>query len=74
MITAAFMLPHLPITIPDIGRGEEKKIQKTIENYVRTGEVIAVPDGLPGEMYSQKAGVGENEDITLERFEVIRHY
>ena len=31
--------------------------RKTIENYVRTGEAIAVPDGLPGEMYSQKAGV-----------------
>lgn len=31
--------------------------RKTIENYVRTGESIAVPDGLPSEMYSQSAGV-----------------
>ena len=31
--------------------------RKTIENYVRTGEKIAVPDGLPKELYSQKAGV-----------------
>lgn len=31
--------------------------RKTIENYVRTGETIAVPDGLPSEMYSQSAGV-----------------
>ncbi|MBD5471325.1 MAG: AmmeMemoRadiSam system protein A [Lachnospiraceae bacterium] len=31
--------------------------RKTIENYVRTGETIAVPDGLPSEMYSQRAGV-----------------
>ena len=31
--------------------------RKTIENYVRTGEIIAVPDGLPSEMYSQSAGV-----------------
>lgn len=31
--------------------------RKTIESYVRTGEKIAVPDGLPQELYSQKAGV-----------------
>ena len=31
--------------------------RKTIENYVRTGETISVPDGLPSEMYSQSAGV-----------------
>lgn len=31
--------------------------RKTIECYVGTGEKIAVPDGLPPELYSQKAGV-----------------
>lgn len=31
--------------------------RKTIERYVRTGEKITVPDGLPRELYSQKAGV-----------------
>lgn len=31
--------------------------RQTIENYVRTGEKTAVPEGLPGEMYDQKAGV-----------------
>lgn len=31
--------------------------RKTIENYVRTGEKIAVPDGLPEELCSQRAGV-----------------
>lgn len=31
--------------------------RKTIESYVRTGEKIAVPDGLPPELYGQKAGV-----------------
>ena len=30
--------------------------RKTIENYVRTGEVIKVPDGLPEEMLSTRAG------------------
>jgi len=32
-ISAAFMVPHPPIIIPEIGRGEEKKIQKTIDAY-----------------------------------------
>lgn len=31
--------------------------RKTIETYIRTGKKIAVPDGLPEELYSQKAGV-----------------
>ena len=30
--------------------------RKTIERYVRTGEKITVPDGLPQELYSQRAG------------------
>lgn len=32
-IIAAFMVPHPPIIVPEIGRGEEKKIQKTIDAY-----------------------------------------
>lgn len=31
--------------------------RKTIETYVRTGEKISVPEGLPEEMYSRRAGV-----------------
>lgn len=31
--------------------------RRTIESYVRTGERIAVPEGLPRELYSQMAGV-----------------
>lgn len=34
-----------------------KLARKTIESYVCTGEKITVPDGLPKELYSQKAGV-----------------
>ena len=30
--------------------------RKTIETYVRTGEKIKVPDGLPQEMYERRAG------------------
>ena len=32
-ISAGFMVPHPPLIIPDVGRGEEKKIQKTIDAY-----------------------------------------
>lgn len=32
-IQAAFMLPHPPLIVPEIGRGGEKEIQKTIDAY-----------------------------------------
>lgn len=32
-ILASFAVPHPPIILPEIGRGEEKKIQKTIDAY-----------------------------------------
>ncbi len=41
MIKAAFMLPHPPIIIPEIGRGEEKKVQKTVEAYHAAARQIA---------------------------------
>ena len=31
--------------------------RKTIETYVRTGKKIRIPEGLPEEMYSARAGV-----------------
>lgn len=40
MIKAAFMVPHPPIIVPDIGRGEEKKIQRTIEAYQEAARKI----------------------------------
>ncbi len=30
---------------------------KTVEEYVRTGKVIEIPEGLPQEMYDNRAGV-----------------
>ncbi len=39
-ISAGFMVPHPPLIIPDVGRGEEKKIQKTIDAYQRAAEKI----------------------------------
>lgn len=42
-ISAAFMVPHPPLIVPEIGRGEEKKIQKTMDAYhhiaCRIGEI-----------------------------------
>lgn len=32
-VLAAFAVPHPPILMPEIGRGEEKEIQKTIDAY-----------------------------------------
>ena len=32
-ILAAFIVPHPPLILPEVGRGEEKKIQKTIDAY-----------------------------------------
>ena len=39
-ISAGFMVPHPPLIIPDVGRGEEKKIQKTIDAYQKAAETI----------------------------------
>ncbi len=32
-ILGAFMVPHPPLIIPDVGKGEERKIQRTIDAY-----------------------------------------
>ena len=40
-ILAGFMVPHPPMIVPDVGRGEEKKISKTIEAYKKVAERIA---------------------------------
>ncbi len=39
-LLAAYMVPHPPIIIPEIGRGEENKIQKTISAYEKIAEDI----------------------------------
>lgn len=41
MINGAFMVPHPPLIIPDIGRGEERAIQNTIDAYHEAGRQIA---------------------------------
>jgi len=40
-ILAAFVLPHPPIVLPEIGHGEEKKIQSTSEGFETIAHMIA---------------------------------
>lgn len=40
-ILGAFIVPHPPLIITDIGGGEEKKIQKTVDSYHKVAEQIA---------------------------------
>ena len=40
-ILAGFMVPHPPMIVPDIGRGEENKIIKTIQAYERVADEVA---------------------------------
>ena len=40
-ILGAVMVPHPPIIIPDIGKGEEKKIQNTIDGYSEAAGRVA---------------------------------
>lgn len=40
MITGAFMVPHPPLIIPAVGKGEERKIQNTIDAYHEVGRRI----------------------------------
>ncbi len=47
-ILAAFMVPHPPLIIPEIGRGGETIVAKTIESYERVANEIAAlkPDTI----------------------------
>ena len=40
-IEAAFMVPHPPLIVPQIGKGDEKKVRKTIESYKQVADEIA---------------------------------
>ena len=48
MILAAFMVPHPPLIIPEIGKGEEEQIRETTEAYERVADEIAAlaPDTI----------------------------
>jgi len=40
-IVGAAMVPHPPLIIPDVGRGEEERISRTVESYRDVAERIA---------------------------------
>ncbi|MBQ7469389.1 MAG: AmmeMemoRadiSam system protein A [Pseudobutyrivibrio sp.] len=40
-IVGAFMVPHPPLIVPDIGKGGEKAVQQTIDSYEKVAEEIA---------------------------------
>ncbi|MBQ4347313.1 MAG: hypothetical protein IJC39_02565 [Firmicutes bacterium] len=40
-ILSAFAVPHPPLIIPDVGRGEEKKVSATVAAYEEVGRRIA---------------------------------
>ena len=47
-ILAAFMVPHPPMIVPEVGRGSEKQVLKTILAYERVADEVAAlaPDTL----------------------------
>ena len=47
-IIAAFMVPHPPMIVPEVGRGSEKEIEKTIRAYEKVADQIAAlkPDTI----------------------------
>ena len=40
-ILASFALPHPPLIIPNVGKGNEKVVEKTIESYKTIAKEIA---------------------------------
>ncbi|NLK28687.1 MAG: AmmeMemoRadiSam system protein A [Clostridiales bacterium] len=48
MLLGSFIVPHPPLIIPEIGKGEEGKIQKTIDSYHEIAKKIAAlkPDTI----------------------------
>lgn len=40
-ITAAYMVPHPPLILPEIGQGEEEKIKATVEAYHQAARQVA---------------------------------
>ena len=40
-IEAAFMVPHPPLIVPQVGKGNEKQVEKTIMSYDKVGSLVA---------------------------------
>lgn len=40
-LVGAFIVPHPPIIIPEVGKGQEEKVRRTVESYHEVGRRIA---------------------------------
>ncbi len=47
-LVGAFIVPHPPLLIPEVGKGQEKQVSKTLESYREVGKRIAAlkPDTI----------------------------
>lgn len=70
-IIKTFFVPHPPLIIPAIGKGEEKKIQKTINSYEEIGKQIGdyKPDIIiisspHSTVYSDYFHISPGEEVT----------
>lgn len=43
-ITRAYVVPHPPLILPSVGKGQEQKIQKTVDAYLRIAREIALAE------------------------------
>ena len=41
-VIAAFMVPHPPMIVPEVGRGSESQVQKTIRAYEKVAEELGL--------------------------------
>ena len=39
-VVATFAVPHPPLIIPEVGKGSEKEVEKTIESYKKIADEI----------------------------------
>ncbi len=50
-VIAAYMVPHPPMILPEVGRGGEKQIETTTAAYLRAADFslfAAHAEGVPG--------------------------
>ena len=40
-VVGAFMVPHPPMIVPEVGRGSEERVRATINAYEKVAECIA---------------------------------
>ncbi|MCR4908263.1 MAG: AMMECR1 domain-containing protein [Lachnospiraceae bacterium] len=76
-LLAAFMVPHPPMLLPEVGKGREAMLSETLRGYERVAEriaslapdtiVISSPHGVAFPRYFN-ISTGETESGSLERF------